>query len=199
MKATSVISATVPFQALDTPWGRAQQVNQFAPGIWSISTAGHGGYYVSPEKLATMPAELRTIKTWAGPNYYEEDCDWAIIACAYPEHFSAADLYHAWGALLGLSYAASALAAFTLTPAGQKLAAHHAAFHQANRDKFCLGSFGSGRNGRGWFVSAYNLDNSVRATWEQSDYPAWKSPFAIADVIAAGHEVKQTPREQLAA
>jgi hypothetical protein len=34
-----------------------------------------------------MPKPLRDFKPWAGPNWYEEDCDWSIVALAFPQFF----------------------------------------------------------------------------------------------------------------
>jgi hypothetical protein len=34
-----------------------------------------------------MPKALREFKPFAGPNWYEEDCDWAIVALAFPQFF----------------------------------------------------------------------------------------------------------------
>ena len=71
----------------ETPWGRADSSEEIAPGIVLHSTPSHGGYYVSPERVATMPKPLREFKPFAGANWYEEDCDWAIVALAFPQFF----------------------------------------------------------------------------------------------------------------
>lgn len=42
-----------------TPWGRYQSVREVIPGVWRVSTAGHGGFWLTPERLAEMPAVLR--------------------------------------------------------------------------------------------------------------------------------------------
>lgn len=57
-----------------TPWGPAQSVEQLAPGIEEVVTAGHGGIRLSPERLAAMPADARTADGW-----YEEDCEAAWV------------------------------------------------------------------------------------------------------------------------
>lgn len=36
-----------------------------------------------------MPRVLREIKPFAGLGWYEEDCDWAIVALAFPQFFPA--------------------------------------------------------------------------------------------------------------
>jgi hypothetical protein len=35
-----------------------------------------------------MPFGLGSVPTFAGPGWYEEDCDWAIVCLAYPALFS---------------------------------------------------------------------------------------------------------------
>jgi hypothetical protein len=60
-----------------------------APGIVCYSTPSHGGYWLSPERVAEMPKPLREFKPFAGPNFYEEDADWSIVALAFPQLFPA--------------------------------------------------------------------------------------------------------------
>lgn len=75
--------------AISTPWGMSQSARQIAPGIIRYDTASHGGYFVDDDRLAEMPAPLRSFGPWAGKNWYEEDCDWAIVALAFPDFFPA--------------------------------------------------------------------------------------------------------------
>ena len=57
-----------------TPRGPAQQVKTLANGILQVSTAGHGGIHLSPERLAQMPVDQRSTDSW-----YEEDCEAAFV------------------------------------------------------------------------------------------------------------------------
>jgi hypothetical protein len=75
-----------------TPWGQAQHATQIAPGIIQYSTAGHGGIQLSIERLAAMPAGLRMVRPYAGPGWYEEDLDWALVALAFPDCFKPASV-----------------------------------------------------------------------------------------------------------
>jgi len=50
--------------------------------MW-YSTAGHGGFHVSPTLNSKMPEALRIEDGW-----YEEDCDWALVAVAFPDLFA---------------------------------------------------------------------------------------------------------------
>jgi len=73
---------------MNTPWGHADEAIVIAPGITKYYTPSHGGYLLSPERRSQMPAHLRDVPTFAGSNWYEEDCDWALVALSFPEHFA---------------------------------------------------------------------------------------------------------------
>ena len=72
-----------------TPWGLSQASREIAPGIVWHQTASHGGFFVAPERIAEMPKLLRDFQPWAGAHWYEEDCDWCLVALAFPQHFPA--------------------------------------------------------------------------------------------------------------
>jgi len=64
-----------------TPWGPAQHAERIAPGIVFVPTAGHGGYKLSKERNAAIPAPYRIASGW-----YDED-DGARFVLRY--HFDA--------------------------------------------------------------------------------------------------------------
>ena len=68
--------------ATSTPWGVAQESTQLCRGIVQYSTAGHGGIHVSPSLNAQIHEAWRVANGW-----YEEDCDWAIVAYHFPAVF----------------------------------------------------------------------------------------------------------------
>lgn len=68
-------------------WGAVQQADEIAPGIWLVSTASHGGFMLSPERNATVPAYMRDRS-----GAYEEDCDCAVVIVAFPDLFNPAQL-----------------------------------------------------------------------------------------------------------
>lgn len=77
-----------------TPWGESQTEQEIAPGITFYSTASHGGYHLTDERVAEMPKALRDFVPFGGPQagpgrWFEEDCDWAVVALAFPQHFPA--------------------------------------------------------------------------------------------------------------
>jgi len=86
-----------------------------------MSTPSHGGYKVTDEIMELMPAELRSIKPWAGQGWYEEDCDWSIVAAAWPTLFTADHVKIAISTLNTLSYAAAGWNAYKATPSGKIL------------------------------------------------------------------------------
>jgi len=59
-----------------TPWGRPDNVEIIADGIAFVSTPSHGGFVLSAERAAKIPA---VAKPYAGDRrYWEEDGDWAV-------------------------------------------------------------------------------------------------------------------------
>ena len=74
---------TIPAGA-STPWGRAQVSRQFADGIILHSTASHGGFHLAENANAIVHALYRN-----DTEFYEEDCEWAKVAHAFPQLFTA--------------------------------------------------------------------------------------------------------------
>lgn len=68
-----------------TPWGRAQEIITYnnKEGIRFISTAGHGGIKLDRKTNPKVHASWRRKGGW-----YEEDCEWAIVALTFPEMFT---------------------------------------------------------------------------------------------------------------
>ena len=137
-----------------TPWGAADRVTTIAPGITSYSTAGHGGINLSVERIAQMPDELRALKPWAGPGWYEEDCDWQRVALSFPLDF---DLASVASAVRGIASSpltvpsASGEVDHYLAPARVWLASEHGApvramaeaWHAANASMYRVACEGS--------------------------------------------------------
>lgn len=71
------------FSRANTPWGVSQGATRYAEGVVSHSTAGHGGFELSPERNARIHPSLRTTD-----GFYEEDCAWAAVAQALPDLFT---------------------------------------------------------------------------------------------------------------
>lgn len=71
---------------ISSPWGGVQSQNEIAPGIVSVSTAGHGGIMVNGYvvKLLSEAAKSRAIHH-NGFYCFEEDCAWAIATLELKE------------------------------------------------------------------------------------------------------------------
>lgn len=67
-----------------TPWGTAQLSRQFADGIVLHSTSSHGGFHLDEIANAAVHPLYRN-----DDGFYEEDCEWAKVAHAYPQLFTA--------------------------------------------------------------------------------------------------------------
>ena len=73
-----------------TPWGTADSSEKVAKGVMRYDTPSHGGYHLSASANVLVHEAWRTAKGW-----YEEDCEWAIVAMTFPTLFSAESLAHA--------------------------------------------------------------------------------------------------------
>lgn len=71
-----------------TPWGHADFAERIADGIWQVSTPGHGGLWISADRKGQMAEPYRNIRTFAGGRWYEEDCDWCLVALSFPQYFT---------------------------------------------------------------------------------------------------------------
>jgi len=76
-----------------TPWGTPDHAEQVMAGIWSLSTPRHGGFYVSAERRKASPF----LQAWAAYSFngqgrvgwFEEDCDWSLVALAFEDEWKA--------------------------------------------------------------------------------------------------------------
>jgi hypothetical protein len=80
----------------ETPWGSADGhrwlfVGGEGESVEWFTTPSHGGFKVSDAARAKWPVALRDFRPFAGNGWYEEDCDWAIVAMAMPHLFSDED------------------------------------------------------------------------------------------------------------
>lgn len=70
--------------AASTPWGPSQGATVYADGIVFHSTAGHGGFLLSPDRNRKVHQSIRVTG-----GAYEEDEAWAIVAFSFPDLFTA--------------------------------------------------------------------------------------------------------------
>lgn len=73
-------------QITTTPWGPPQPpVHHVAEGIAIVSTAGHGGVVLSPERAAQVPAHFRP---WTQDRqFWEEDYDFYVPVVVFEDEF----------------------------------------------------------------------------------------------------------------
>ncbi len=76
---------------MQTPWGRSDFEHKYAEGITFLGTPGHGGFYLSRERVKEVPQDYREFaakwsKGW-GDQWYEEDCAALAVIATFPEYF----------------------------------------------------------------------------------------------------------------
>lgn len=76
-----------------SPWGAIQDAEQIMPGVWMVSTASHGGFHVSAERLAASGL-IREFAPYSfngqgKGGWFEEDCDWCFVPLAFPDEWKA--------------------------------------------------------------------------------------------------------------
>lgn len=149
----------------DTPWGLWQEMKEKAEGIVYVTTASHGGYWVSPERYKQMPEYLRT-KSFAGEGWYEEDCDWCLVVLSFPDLFPTP--YERYQAIVTLrGWHKARVQAFEDSAIGKRLMAEFVEFMQGNTERFEFSSSGSGTEpGRSW-NSGVSIDGKTRIQWEE--------------------------------
>lgn len=77
------IASYAPKFGDSSPWGQIDCATQIAPGIIRVSTPSHGGIWVAPELRRRIDSRwLERASAW-----FEEDCEWAIVAHSFPEEF----------------------------------------------------------------------------------------------------------------
>jgi len=60
----------------ETPWGRADTVEQIAEGMWFCSTPSHGGVALDFNHAERVPNDI--VPFTGDRRFWEEDCDWVI-------------------------------------------------------------------------------------------------------------------------
>lgn len=74
---------------MQTPWGTADSVEHIADGIIFVTTPSHGGFRLDQSRNAQVPYVWRqaSFNGQALRGWYEEDCDWSLVALTFPQHF----------------------------------------------------------------------------------------------------------------
>jgi len=86
--ATTERRATTAAAHYDGRWGTMNERDAVAAGIDWIDGSSHGGFILSADRVAAMPADLRR-ESFTNDNYFEEDCSAAAVLVAFPQYFPA--------------------------------------------------------------------------------------------------------------
>jgi len=81
---------TEPRHGSDSPWGTVDLATPIAEGIVFVSTPSHGGFWLSPARLAEIvkisPKNRKTFGEYAAC-WYEEDCEASKVVRGFPQFF----------------------------------------------------------------------------------------------------------------
>lgn len=74
-----------------TPWGSPDNQTQIASGIVRFDTPSHGGLWVRPDLNAKIPDKYKkaSFGQQGLQGWYEEDCDWCIVALVFEAEYRA--------------------------------------------------------------------------------------------------------------
>lgn len=85
--------ASIPQYLASSPWGDVEEATMHAPGVFFVTTPGHGGFLLSAAAWRSMPVGLRLLGVPFGGLYaFEEDCAYAAVVVAFAESFAPASV-----------------------------------------------------------------------------------------------------------
>ena len=176
---------------MNTPWGNSDHqkaygtVDNGLAGIIFYGTPSHGGFRVPIEHQTKMPSLLRRFKPYAGAGWYEEDCDWAIVALAFPQLFNDVSLMHAVRTVTTEPDSYMAIPRGWLrTSEALPILKRVKQFETAHAAKFLARSCGTW--GDGWTINATTIDGLINASFTFKGVPHLPEFFTRADVVLAG-------------
>jgi hypothetical protein len=82
-------SSRAPEKGEDSPWGKIQEVEQVAEGIWFIDAEGHAGYFLASEPNAQISSRSKNRTQFALGNagWYEIERDGYLVEYRFPQYF----------------------------------------------------------------------------------------------------------------
>lgn len=174
----------IPPALSHTPWGATQHHRERFPGIHFVSTAGHGGVWLSPERRQAMPEPLRHVGTWAGLPWYEEDCDWALVALAFPEDFDGYSLHHAIGTARSFHKDKFDVEAYlTAHPTGRTAATKARDWFHEHKKQWEFGVECGGPEGCTGCLTT--IDRTESYSYRCENWPSLPQPFTLEQLRAA--------------
>lgn len=177
-----------------SPWGNVQHAEQTAPGLIAVSTAGHGGLWLAPERREAMAAAFPGFRPWGGGSFewLEEDCDVSLAAILWPVEFSPQMVSGSVG-MVGQQegrYFAE-VRPWLESPAGSEARRIAEEFNASVADLWEVGCMAGG----GFKTPGWRVQFSHRTTGEQrhlvlADYPS-KRLYSTAELEQFGPENKK--------
>ena len=164
-----------------SPWGHVQDCTQVAPEIIRVSTASHGGYHCIGQAQKRIETLFPEFKPYAGRGWYEEDCDWAIVALAHRPYFDDRSVYHALKTVQGRSagyFTAVRDCLHRGSLAARSVQAKAARYLEEHGDDYEIGSMGSPPSGspaNAWSVSLRRIKDNARRSVLMPGYPNQKT------------------------
>ena len=75
---------------MPTPWGMGKITEHYSEDLDFVSTPSHGGFKVGQSLLKAIPIEWRqaSFNRQGIRGWFEEDCDWCMVALSFPGFFS---------------------------------------------------------------------------------------------------------------
>lgn len=127
-----------------TPWGAPHSMRVVTEGIVRYTTGSHGGYWLSSDRIESMPDGLRPKELEDQGAWFEEDQDWSLVALAFPMYFDAEAIQSARRTVL--NWMPDIWEAWTgekVTPAMSHCRAREVFLTQHKNDQIVVSAFGS--------------------------------------------------------
>jgi len=168
-------SKASPVPPEDSPWGRVETKREIIPGLWSITTASHGGLYCSWEIVAELRRAFPGFRPYAGWPWLEEDCDAAIATAYWPDYFPGPSVWSVarWMRNTTNAYpgfaSVEALKEWMDTDRGKHAQLVADLWEKANQATWLMQG-GSGSR-KGWLVTWERVGDKKRMTVRHPEYP----------------------------
>lgn len=157
-----------------TPWGTPQYTKELIPGVFLVSTAGHGGMVLSEERVGEIKALFPNYKPCENFKYLEEDLDATLVILAWPDEFNEQDCYFAYCTAKSLENSYNQGLSrngvnYWDTEEGKKVVEKYRSFLKNNEGEWERGGMASCEEG--WEVFFRNIATKERRTVIFPRYP----------------------------
>lgn len=182
---------------ISTPWGRSDSLDHIAEGLDFYSTPGHGGLKLSAARWRELSAAFQ-FKSFAGPGWLEEDCDYSFAVIRWPELFGAETVFNCVR-MVGhpLPYGSGDAdnfehaRAWLNTPAGQPARDKAASFAASVAGQWESGGMGCDGSRSGWLMILRRGADTVEALFP--DYPVkrWYTDAELVEPMARADALRR--------